>query len=315
MSLAPIALFVYKRPNHTRQTLEALAECALAGQSKLFIFSDGPKTAADEASVAEVRRIAKERAWCGEVDVVEQERNRGLAASVIGGVTDLCEKYGRVIVLEDDLVVAPNFLTYMNEALDRYVDEPSVMQISGHMFDVELVLDDDAVFMPFVSTWGWATWSRAWAHFDPDMSGYEKLRTDAARRKRFNLGGAYDYFDLLERQRSGAVDSWGIRWNLSVFDSDGIVLYPKKSLVDNRGFDGSGTHCSATDGGSSSGLGTVSVERFPQASVDARLYAPVLNYLRGNTRRSRIRRMAAAALRTLGLRKPKTKAVSVGAGK
>jgi len=306
MSTAPIALFAYKRPAHTLATLEALAECELADQSHLYIYCDGPKTPEDQELTREVQSIARSRRWCAEVDVVVQEQNRGLAASVISGVTELCQKHGRIIVMEDDLVVAPNFLTYMNEALDRYVDEPRVMQISGHMFDAPLDIDADALFMPFVTTWGWATWSRAWAHFDPAMGGYEKLRSNSARRKRFNLGGAYNYFGLLERQRAGIVDSWGIRWNLSVFDSDGLVLYPKRSLVENRGFDGSGTHCGVSDKADAARLRGHEITVFPKTVGLEQDYSPVLNYLR-NSGGNRYKRLAASILARLGFRKVRGK--------
>ena len=314
MSTAPIALFAYKRPSHTKATLEALARCDQSDRSRLIVYCDGAKKPEDQTLVDEVRAIAKSQPWCGNVEVVERERNMGLAASIIDGVTSLCEKYGRVIVIEDDLVLASNFLGYMNEALDRYEAEPKVMQISGHQFDVDLAIDEDALFMPFVTTWGWATWARAWEKFDASMSGYDKLKADPARRRRFNLDGAYDYFDLLERQRAGKVDSWGIRWNLSVFDNDGLVLYPKTSLVDNRGFDGSGTHCRDGQSGSSDFgsalLDAGEIRKFPEPVLVPKNYAPVLNHLRGNTRNAQLRRMADATLKRLGLRK----SAAAGAG-
>jgi hypothetical protein len=299
MSTAPIVLFAYKRPGHTLATLEALAACELADQSRLTIYCDGPKTPEDRALTDEVQAVARSRQWCAEVEVVAREQNRGLAASVIAGVTEMCNEYGRVIVLEDDLIVAPNFLRYMNDALDRYVDEPRVMQVSGHMFDAALDIDADALFMPFVTTWGWATWSRAWAHFDPAMSGYDKLADDAKRRRRFNLDGAYNYFDMLERQRAGVIDSWGIRWNLSVFEKDGLVLYPKRSLVDNRGFDGSGTHCGVADNSDAGNLRGHDVVVFPKTVGLDQDYSPVLTYLVGG---SRYKRFAKAVLTRLGLR-------------
>jgi len=302
MSTAPIVLFAYKRPAHTLATLEALAACELADQSRLYIYCDGPKTPDDRALTEEVQAVARSRQWCAEVEVVAREQNRGLAASVIAGVTELCDKYGRVIVLEDDLVVAPNFLRYMNDALDRYVDEPRVMQISGHMFDAALDIGTDALFMPFVTTWGWATWSRAWAHFDPAMGGYDKLRVDARRRRRFNIDGAYNYFDMLERQRAGVIDSWGIRWNLSVFENDGLVLYPKRSLVDNRGFDGSGTHCGVTEKSDHDALRGHEIAVFPTNVGLDQDYSPVLNYLR-NAGGNRYKKLAKAILSRLGLRR------------
>jgi hypothetical protein len=292
MTLAPIALFVYKRPDHTRRTLEALAECELASQSKLFIFSDGPKTIADEAGVAEVRRLARSRAWCGEVEVVEQERNRGLANSVIAGVTELCEKFGRVIVMEDDLVVSPYFLKYMNDALDRYAGEPKVMQVSGHMYDVELPIGEDALFLPFTTSWGWGTWKRAWDLFDPDARGLGALQSDWSLRKRFNLGGAHDYFSMLQRQQAGQIDSWAIRWYVSVFMSQGLVLFPKVSLVHNIGFDGTGTHCAATDKPAQANFAGSPVGQFPESVRLSNAFDTIVRHVRQSERVSPMRRLA-----------------------
>ena len=146
-------------------------------------------------------------------------------------------------MVEDDLRISPVFLDYMNRALDRYEDDQRVMQISGHMFPVDLPDEVDAVFLPFTTSWGWATWRRAWEKFDPDMHALETLKHNRSMRIKFDLDGAYPYYRMLQQQVAGRKDSWAIRWYLSVFSSDGIVLYPKESMVDNRGFDGSGTHC------------------------------------------------------------------------
>lgn len=243
--LAPIALFVYKRPRHTQQTLESLAANEGASESELFIFCDGPKRPEDEKAVEEVRRLVKSRQWCGKINIIERDKNLGLANSIISGVTELCDKYGRVIVLEDDLLTSRYFLEYMNAALERYENEERVMQISGYMFPVEIKAETDAIFLPFTTSWGWATWKRAWVVFDKDMSSFEILSKDKALRKAFDLDGSYPYFKMLESQRAGKIDSWAIRWYLSVFLKGGLTLYPAKTLINNIGFDGSGTHCTA----------------------------------------------------------------------
>lgn len=239
---APIAFFAYKRPGHAKRALEALIENEEFTKSPVYIFCDGPKTPKDTKMVGATRAAIRSFAR-GNATVVERDRNMGLANSIITGVTELCGRYGRVIVVEDDLVVAPSFLDYMNRALDMYRDEERVMQVSGHMFPVELSAKTDAVFLPFTTTWGWATWGRAWRLFEPGMNGYERLKRDRALRRKFDLGGAYPYFRMLEMQMKGDVDSWGIKWYLSVFMAGGLTLYPARSLVENTGFDGSGTHC------------------------------------------------------------------------
>jgi hypothetical protein len=174
---------------------------------------------------------------------VEQERNRGLANSIIAGASELCDRYGAVIVVEDDLILAHSFLRFLNEGLNHYRDEPRVMQISGHIFDVPSLIDQrEALLLPMTTSWGWATWKRAWDLFDPAATGWRERLTDASEAQRFNLDGAYDYRRMLERQMNGEIDSWAIRWYYSVFAHDGLVLFPPRTLVSNGGFDGSGTH-------------------------------------------------------------------------
>ena len=246
MPKAPIAFFAYNRPGHTRKSLESLAANEGAAESELFIFCDGPKKPEDEEAVREVRMLVKSRKWCGKVNIVERNENLGLADSIIGGVTDIVNRYGNVIVLEDDLVIAPCFLKFMNEALEYYINEKKVMQISGNMFDVVVESKADAIFLPFTTSWGWATWERSWKHFDPIMSKYNKLKKDKALRYKFDIEGAYDYFNMLESQIKGNIDSWAIRWYLSVFMMGGLTLYPVRSLVRNIGFDGSGIHCTTS---------------------------------------------------------------------
>lgn len=291
MQLAPIALFAYNRPEHVRQTVTALRANPPAAYSDLHIFSDGPSSPGEVATVNEVREYLRTIKGFASVSLYERERNLGLAASVIDGVNRICNASGQVIVVEDDLIVAPCFLGYMNLALNRYRNEPNVMQISGHMFPVDIPVRDDAFFLPFASSWGWATWQRAWKMFDPLCAGYAQLKSDAKRRHAFNMNGAYDYYSMLEAQRAGRVDSWAIRWNLSVFMNDGLVLYPVKSLVENKGFDGSGTH---TRGKSPNRIidASFTPARLPMPGVDPEVCERVFDYFR-------LRRSPQARLRAL----------------
>jgi hypothetical protein len=247
MTYAPIALFVYNRPEHTRRTLEALIANEGFEKSSLYIFCDGSKCAADDQATRETRFIVRQFRL-GNAAIVERDSNLGLANSIISGVTELCERHGRVVVLEDDLITNRRFLEYMNLALGRYANGERVMQISGHMYPVELKTDTDAMFLPMATSWGWATWQRAWKSFDATASKYHLLKKDAALRKRFDLDGAYPYFKMLEKQLAGKTDSWAIRWYLSVFMCQGLALFPAKSLIANIGFDGSGVHCGKHSG-------------------------------------------------------------------
>lgn len=240
--LAPVAAFLYKRPQHVRRMLSSLAASRLAQETDLFLFCDGAQNPADEPAVRAAREEARRVTGFRSVTVIERTENWGLSRSITTAVADLCEGFGRVIAVEDDLVLAPGFLDFMNHALARYEAEERVMQISGFQFGLRSTPPSHNVFLPLISCWGWATWKRAWRAYDPQGRGGEAVLADADRRRRFNLEGAYDYASLLRNQLEGRVDSWGVRWYLSVFDRDGLVLFPPRSLASNEGFDGSGTH-------------------------------------------------------------------------
>jgi glycosyltransferase involved in cell wall biosynthesis len=243
MTYAPIALFTYNRPWHTRQTVEALQRNDLAADGELIIYSDGPRTESDRKQVEEVRRYLNSITGFRRVTVVERSRNLGLAASVMDGVTETVNRFGRVVVLEDDLVVSAHFLEYMNTALTLFQDATRVMQISGHMFRVDFSEGiADSFFLPYTTTVGWGTWRRAWDVFDPGMKGVSLLERDRRARQAFDMEGTYPYYEMIIDQRTGKIDSWGIQWYLSVFSSRGIVLHPKHSLVRHIGFDEGATH-------------------------------------------------------------------------
>lgn len=241
---APIAVFVYNRPAHTLRTLEALASNLLAENTSLWIFADGPPTGAApglSAAVEEVRSIIRQRKWCGEVEIIESATNRGLADSIVHGVTMLCGRYGRCIVLEDDLETSPGFLPYMNGALDLYENEPSVFQISG--FNVRMpFFPPPTGFLRVTTSWGWATWQRAWRHYNPDVAElYRQVTAKGA--AAFDLDGFSFHYDELHQNLTGELKTWAVRWYASVFLQNGLALYPAKTLVRNTGFDGSGVNC------------------------------------------------------------------------
>lgn len=243
MQLAPIAFFAYKRPEHTFKALTALSECTFARESTLYIFCDGPKRQEDFISVGKVREVVASKKWCGKVNIIARDKNTGLANSVIDGVSRLCDEFGKVIVIEDDLIVAKGFLDYMNRALDLYNDNPQVMQISGHRFPFYRKNDDDsAFFMPVTNSWGWSTWDRAWSLFDAQAVGWERLKHDRSLRRKFDLDGAYPFSKMLFDQMSGRIDSWAIRWLWSFFKHNGLSLYPAQSMVRNIGFGEGATH-------------------------------------------------------------------------
>jgi hypothetical protein len=245
-NLSPIALFAFNRPEHVRRTLEALARNPLAERSQLVAFSDGARNGKpqDSERVSAVRMVLRERAWCGNVTIVEAPENLGLARSIRGGVTELLTSYDRVIVMEDDLEVSPGFLTYMNEALTRYTGEERVMSVSAYLPALrEAAQLPSTFFMRTATSSGWATWRRAWARHEPDAGVLAARIKQSGRLRAFNLDGGYDYFRQLELNISGRLRTWAVQWYASIFLADGLSLYPHRSLVRNFGHDGSGVHC------------------------------------------------------------------------
>lgn len=242
MNLAPITLFVYNRPWHTRQTIEALQKNDHATESDLFIYADGPKKAEHAGAVDEVRDFIRGVDGFKSVTIIEREGNWGLARSIISGVTEVVNRIGRIIVLEDDLLTSPFFLRYMNDALDLYDNEERVISIHAYAFPLNGALPE-TFFLKGTGCWGWATWKRGWMIFEPD--GHKLLEKINAGHleNEFDLNGAYPYTQMLKDQISGKNDSWAVRWYASGFLKDKLTLHYKKSFTCNIGLDGSGTHC------------------------------------------------------------------------
>lgn len=242
MKLAPILLFVYNRPQHVQRSIASLQANALAAESELYIFSDAAKDQTAETAVQEVRSFIRTIKGFKQVNYIEREENWGLARNIIDGVTRLVNEHERVIVLEDDLIVAPYFLRFMNDALETYADEPKVGHIQACDFTKDPTLPE-TFLIKWTGSWGWATWKRAWQHFNPN--GQELLNQLEQRRltRRFDFNGTYGFTRMLRRQIAGQNNSWAIRWNASLFLADILSLNVGRSLVQNEGFDGSGTNC------------------------------------------------------------------------
>ena len=246
MICSPIALFVYNRIDHTKKTIEALQKNFLAEQSELFIFCDDAKNSDGEKAVRTVREYVKSISGFKKITVIEREKNFGLAASIISGVSEIVAKFGRIIVLEDDMVTSPHFLTFMNEGLDFYEAEEKVISIHGYIYPVQKPLPE-TFFLRGADCWGWATWKRSWDLFEKNGA---KLLSELRQKnltKKFDFDGCYPYTRMLEDQVAGKNNSWAIRWHASAFLADKLTLYPGKSLVQNIGADGSGTHCADMD--------------------------------------------------------------------
>lgn len=248
---APVVLFVYNRLDHTMNVISSLAQNLLAKETDLYVFSDAAKTEKGLPQVSAVRDYIRKKDWrsgFGNVTIVEAEHNKGLAKSIIGGVTEILKKYGKVIVVEDDLVLSPYFLKYMNDALEYYKDASDIWSISGYSFPMKSLRNypHDVFYSYRGTSWGWATWLDRWEKTDWEVKNYSEFVKNKAWKKRFERGGD-DLPGMLAAQMEGKINSWAIRWVFTQSNLDMYTIYPKKSYVLNDGCDGSGTHVGDTD--------------------------------------------------------------------
>jgi hypothetical protein len=251
--LAPIIYFAYNRPGHMLQTLEALSKNRLANESDLWIYIDGPKentSNEDLAKNAEVKKIAQQKQWCKNVTVVAAEKNKGLFKSITEGITTIVNQYGKIIVVEDDTLVSPGFLEYMNDALTMYEDAPEVMHVAGYSLPQFSGLDikESTYFFQHTTCWGWGTWKRAWSFFDADGKRLMKrIKEEKKNIYRLNMYGGFEFYWGLKAIAEGKFHDWNYNWHTSVFLQNGLCLHPANSLVSNIGHDGSGTNCTVSD--------------------------------------------------------------------
>ena len=241
---APIILFTYRRAAHTKRCIESLKQSHLASESILYIFSDAAKGGADMVDVLAVRSYIKSISGFKEVIIEEATQNRGLADSVIYGVGKVLEKHGRAIVLEDDLVLSPHFLSYMNEALEMYKEVEEVININSHVLSSPMAFDDNFL-ISFANSWGWATWKRGWRYFEPDANKLLEKIKEEKREREFDMG--YHFTRMLKEQCNGKINSWAVRWNASLFVNRKLSLNVGKPLVTNSGFGAGATHCNTPD--------------------------------------------------------------------
>jgi len=278
-NLAPIALFVYNRPEHTRRTISYLQKNLLADESRLFIFSDAPKTDDDKAKVEQVRNFIKDVSGFKSVKIIERKQNLGLANSIISGVTQLVAEYGKIIVFEDDLLSSPHTLEYFNEGLNRYAKEEKVMHIGAYMYELADKKLPETFFWRAATSWGWATWGRAWNHFEDDvdvlLNQFDKQKTD-----QFSINGTMNFWKQLTGFKAGKNNSWAIRWYASIFLKGGLTLNPSTSLIQNIGNDGSGTHSNKEDMYQVR-IGRAAIKQFPtEIKENPQAYAAIKNFLK-----------------------------------
>jgi len=306
----PLAVFTFNRADHARRVLDSLAACRRFGECRLHIFCDGPQRPEQAAAVAASRQAVRD--WLARTgtpaQVVEQPQNLGSGGSVVAGVTELCQTYGRAIVVEDDLVFSPDFLDYMLRGLERYQREPQVYEIAGYMYPIAHPAQPACFFLPFINAWGWATWDRAWRSFEMEPADALETLADPATRRRFDLGLEEARFsNMLKNRLAGEIDAWDIQWRYAVFKADGLVLYPRRSLVWNGGFDGSGINSGRTPKFPQPSLGDVRRARLTDGlalpdnfAVDDAALERVKTFLREGRR---LRKRSLAARVRSGLRR------------
>ena len=246
MAIAPIVILAYKRVDHLRKTLEAIQKNPLAGQTDLIVYSDGPKypdNTKDISDIRALRELVKSKQWCKNVTLIPSEKNKGLNDAFFDGITEVINQYGKAIVLEEDTVVSPYFLEYMNDTLNLYENEKNVFQITGYMYDMKTANLPSTYFLSVPNTWGWATWKDRW---DKLIHDPKKIKEELIKNNAYNTltidGAAPDFWNQMEANVEGKMNTWDIKWFCSVVIHNGLTLYPKWSLVENIGFDGSGSN-------------------------------------------------------------------------
>lgn len=242
MNSAPIVLFVYNRLSHLKHVIASLKKNVDYGNCRLFVYSDGYKDNFDQCDVESIRSYLRTIDGFKSIRIIERAENWGLANNIIDGVTSVVNEYGKVIVLEDDLVVSPYFLKYMNEALDLYENEEQVACIHGYVYPVKRQLPE-TFFIKGADCWGWATWKRGWDLFRSDGKALLNEIEKRKLKREFDFNNSYPFFRMLKHQIEGKNNSWAVRWYASAFLHNKLTLYPGRSLVKQIGVDGSGTHC------------------------------------------------------------------------
>jgi hypothetical protein len=237
---APIAVFAYNRPRHLNRLIDSLLGNELFSRSPTFVFCDGPRNREDQDAVVQTRSVARQRLG-SHAQIIESKVNKGLGQSIIAGVSDLCRRYGRVIVLEDDLILHTRCLDFLNAALRRYADDAGIYHVNAYRYP--LPPTSTPSFSRLISSWGWATWQRAWVDFEADATKLERRIRDANLISAMDFEGAFPYYSMLQNQAQGKIDSWAIRWYASTLLRAGLAIGPNMSQVSNHGFDNTGVHC------------------------------------------------------------------------
>ena len=242
-NIAPIILFTYRRLDTLKKCVAALQKNILANDTDLHIFSDAASDNDDASAVEKVRDFIKTIQGFKSIHIYLSEKNKGLATSIINGVTKIIKQYDKVIVVEDDLITTPNFLLFMNSSLERYYQNSDVFSVSGYSFNLgnHKNWKADGYFLNRGWSWGWATWKNRWDKIDWQIKDYKEFTANKKYKKEFAKGGS-DLNNMLKKQMTGKLDSWAIRWFYNQYKLKGLTYYPLLSKVFNNGFDNMATH-------------------------------------------------------------------------
>jgi hypothetical protein len=244
--LAPVVLFCYARPDHTRETIESLAKNVLAIETTLFVFIDYPRNVNDIQPNSEVVALIESLSGFKDVVIIKRDFNYGLAKNITQGISHVLLQFDKVIVLEDDIVTSPFFIEYMNESLDRYASCKNVWHVSGWNYPINSESMPDAFLWRGMNCWGWATWRDRWSHFEKQPKKINDEWTEAMIYK-FNLDGNHNFYSQVIANLEGRIDTWAVFWYATIFSNDGLCLSPSVSHVQNIGHDGTGVHCGSDD--------------------------------------------------------------------
>lgn len=240
---APIALFCYNRPEHLRQTVRSLLRCPESEFSPLYIFSDGPRTAEEEANVKAVREFAQSIRGFGSVELDFSSSNRGLADSIIRGVTQVLSIHDTIIVMEDDLLCTRDYLRFMNESLQYYRNDVRVFSVSGYLYPITIPDEypHEVLLLARGCSYGWGTWPDRWKKVDWDVKDFPEFMKSKPAQREFMRGGE-DLLPMLKKQQVGDLNSWAIRWTYAHYKHQAYNLHPRFSKLESTGMDGSGTN-------------------------------------------------------------------------
>jgi hypothetical protein len=243
MDLAPVCLFTYNRLEQTKKTLAALQRNPLAKETHLIIFSDGPKKSEPNTEIVKVRNYLKSVTGFKLIEINESSYNRGLADSIIRGVSEILLVSNKVIVMEDDLITSKNFLHFMNQALNFYKEQRKICSVSGYTMQLRSLVNSekDYYFGVRASSWGWATWQDRWESIDWEVEDYKRFKYNILQQIKFSKGGS-DMPFMLRNQMKNNIDSWAIRWCYHQFKKNMLTVFPTKSKIENIGFGEHATH-------------------------------------------------------------------------